>query len=117
MLLAGRHARGHQDTNNLITIMPGEIFETISEKEADFCRKYPDRYQEVRSEVYPPIRAAVKPVTPSAPEETVVVNLEELAKMNVMQLLSFCRQNGIDLKGATSKDKILEAIKNAASEG
>lgn len=113
MLLAGKHHRGIGMKGTRQTIEAGQIFIASSDKEAAFCRKYPDRYQEVRSEEYPVVKANVTPVGANS-TETIEIDMEALAKMSVIQLLNFAKQNDIDLKGATNKDGILKAIRAAA---
>lgn len=113
LLMAGKHHRGSIINGTLVTVEPGQVFECISEKEAEFCRKYPDRYQEVRSEVYPTVKATV--ATVGKPESEVIeIDMENLARMNFFQLMNFAKQNGIDIKDAKDKDAILKAIREAA---
>lgn len=115
LLMAGKHHRGSQQAGTRVTVEPGQVFEAMNENEAIYCRKYPDRYQEVRSEVYPVVKARVSTVGAAEPE-IIEIDMENLARMNIIQLLNFTKQNGIDTKGAKDKDSILKAIREAASE-
>lgn len=117
LLMSGKHHRGIGMRGTRQTIEPGQVFVAISEKEAEFCRKYPDRYQEVRSEAIPVVRTSVKTNDKDDNAETVEIDLNDLMKMTTIQLMNFAKQNGIELKGANNKETIIKAIREAAEQG
>lgn len=113
LLQSGKHHRGNGAEGTRQTIIPGQVFEVASEKEAEFCRKYPDRYTELKSEEYPVIKALITPATKKEPE-VIEIDMDRLAGMSVQQLQNFCTQNGINIKDAKTKDDLIKAIRNAA---
>jgi hypothetical protein len=138
VLLSGRYHHGKQKYGTRITVKPGEAFDTYTERQTQYCRKYPEMFQEVAG-VLPVFKGKVVPITPSdkvpvvanmpeIPEvsdaevqqegieevETVTVDMEQLKKMNMRDLLMFARENGISVKG-TKKDEIIKDIEAALS--
>lgn len=128
VLLSGRYHHGKQKFGTRITVKPGEAFDTYTDKQTAYCRKYPDMFQEVAGPL-PVFRGKVVPLTPSdtvpittpSPEvsaktmeevETVTIDFDQLKKMNVRDLLMFARENGISVKG-TKKEDILKDIETA----
>lgn len=127
ILMSGKDHFGLKKTGTRQVIKAGDEFEAVSEKHAEFCRKYPDRYQEVKGGFARPVSntlpAPVKPVpikkveTKSAEPETVEIDVDNLDKMDLRELLVLCRKAGIDTKGAVRKEDIVKAIKAEVNKG
>lgn len=122
VLRAGKLHRGRQKDYNRVTINPGEAFETVSEKETEFCRKYPENFQEVAGPLPQFAGTMVNsngvridtvtndPVNPAVVNgDTVEVDMKKLESMNMRDLLLFCRTNGITTRGL-NKSEVLKDI-------
>lgn len=120
ILLAGKEFSGKQKNGNRKILRAGDEFEANSEKHAEFCRKYKDRYQEIigPSFMRPVSNSLPAPVLKKAESketETIEIDVDNLDKMDLRELLVLCRKAGIDTKGAVRKDDIVKAIKTAVS--
>jgi hypothetical protein len=117
LLKAGKEYVGNAADGTRKLVKAGEILETTTKRQEEFCRKYPDRYQEVRSNAYPvPPKAAPAPKNEVQDTETVEIDIDKLEKMDTRQLLTFARENSIDIKGAVKREDILKKIKEASTE-
>lgn len=119
ILLAGKEYFGRQKDGTRKVVKAGEEFETISEKHAEFCRKYKDRYQEITGPMFArpmtntlpaPVKRNPEKEVPTEVEE-IEVDLDKIEKMDLRELLVFCRKAGIDVKGSVRRDDIIKAIK------
>lgn len=120
ILLAGKEYTGKNKDGTRQIVRAGEEFEANSEKHAEFCRKYKDRYQEITGPMFArPMTNSlpapnVKKAQPKEPE-TVEIDVDNLDKMDLRELLVLCKQAGIDTKGLVRKDDIVKKIKAAIS--
>lgn len=125
-LKAGTHTSGLGKTGTRKIYIPGEEIESESEKQTEFMRKYPDKYEELTSRSFSkgPItkgsvpRTSVEKTKIASAKDTEVVEIDPkmFDKMDTRQLLQFARDNKIEIKGATNREEILSHIKVALTE-
>lgn len=89
----------------------GDVFEAKTEKEASFCRKYPDKFKELA----PTPVQRFNEVPPES--DSIIVDVEALDSMGVPELKILAHNIGVNLKGLRSKADLIKAVKEACGEG
>jgi hypothetical protein len=107
LVLAGTYTRGRQKDGNRVTYKSGDVFDTLTDKETAFCRKNPQNFQEIHVNLTP--KYTVKDGPNVSDDGTVEIDFDKLKAMNMRDLLTFCRTNGIGTRGI-NKEEVLSDI-------
>lgn len=112
-VLAGGHAIGNKAKGTQKVYKKngphGDIFETDTEKQTQFCKKYPDKYKLVEE----PVNFSRRTPSPTQKDvEEVEIDMGKLDSMTVAELNNFAREYDINTHGLKKRDELLKQIKS-----